>query len=684
MRLSVCIISLTASLALPAFSQSPVDTTLVMGDVEVVGGRFAGLSSADGIRRLRVEENISAVTHTASELLRQLPSVITDIEGDVVFRGSGDVGMAINGVPYGMLEEYSGDLLIQLPALFFDRLSLGSFPSVKVIPDGDTGMLDMLPRRFRADESPLHLTLGAGWNERYNAGALLNLHPGRFHINAKYNYRREFRERSFSKSTATPKNRTEMVNNASARPDVHLAELSVGYDITPSDRVYVSGLYYLMDYDRYGRINNRVFNPQGKQMKYVIRNRYNDQRQDAYSVEAGWEHDLSNDGRLHARFNYNNFSYDEGNEFKNENPENGKIVAEESSLFNQDKHSYFWEVGYESRIDDWGFALGYIGRLRQEDFITKAWNRVDGDFVLNRANSYGYDFSRLLNMLYLSVARRWGAFGVEAGAQAELSSTSMYGNSSSRFHLYPRVRFTFDDRWENRLSLTYQQRVIRPLGSYLCSFINRSDATHLAEGNPGLKDEIIHSLELAYRIDVSRVSIMPAVYFRDRANRIVEVARQQDEETIWRRENVGHSRTVGADLSALWSPLRILSFGLSADIYRDEIDGRGIGFGERKSLVCWDIKGNANLRITPTTELQLDGFYVSDRLTPQGRVEGRYCVNAGVSQYFMDGRLRANLSVNNLFDSLEEVTVIDTPSLGMTQRRDRDARAAWLTLTYRM
>ncbi|EJX01070.1 TonB-dependent receptor, partial [gut metagenome] len=344
--------------ALPAFSQSPVDTTLVMGNVEVVGGRFAGLSSVDGTRRLRVDENISAVTHTTSELLRQLPSVITDIEGDVVFRGSGDVGMAIDGVPYGMLEEYSGDLFIQLPALFFDRLSLASYPSVNVIPDGDAGMLDMLPRRLKAGESPLHLTLGAGWYERYNAGAMINLHPGKFHINAKYNYRREFRKRSFSKSTTTPKNRTEMVNSASARPDVHLAELSVGYDLSPNDKVYASGLYYLMDYDRYGRINNRVYNPQGKQMKYVIRNRYNDQRQDAYAVEAGWEHSFSNDARFHARFNYNNFSYDEDNDFKNEKPETGKIVAEEISEFDHDKHFYFWEAGYDRQVDNWSFSAG--------------------------------------------------------------------------------------------------------------------------------------------------------------------------------------------------------------------------------------------------------------------------------------------------------------------------------------
>ena len=59
------------------------------------------------------------------------------------------------------------------------------------------------------------------------------------------------------------------------------------------DRITVHGLYHLMDYSRYGRINNRVFNPKGEQMKYVIRNRYNDQRQEAYAAEAYWNHEIS-------------------------------------------------------------------------------------------------------------------------------------------------------------------------------------------------------------------------------------------------------------------------------------------------------------------------------------------------------------------------------------------------------
>ena len=57
-------------------------------------------------------------------------------------------------------------------------------------------------------------------------------------------------------------------------------------------------------------------------------------------------------------------------------------------------------------------------------------------------------------------------------------------------------------------------------------------------------------------------------------------------------------------------------------------------------------------------------------------------MNAGLSQYFMNRKLRANLSINNIFDGLEETTIIDTDKMQIEQIRNRDARVTWLTLTY--
>ncbi|MFQ6927212.1 MAG: hypothetical protein ACLRS8_02180 [Parabacteroides merdae] len=86
-----------------------------------------------------------------------------------------------------------------------------STPSIGLVPDGDAGILNLSSVVYTAADSPLVLTLGAGFQERYNAGAILNLHPGKFHIVGKYNYRREFRKpvRSASRRRTKGDNRHE-------------------------------------------------------------------------------------------------------------------------------------------------------------------------------------------------------------------------------------------------------------------------------------------------------------------------------------------------------------------------------------------------------------------------------------------------------------------------------------------
>ena len=669
-------------------AQTSADTTMsrTIQDVEIWGRHSAGILGG-AIKQLQIENNPSSVNVTAADAFRQFPSVITDIEGGVLFRGSTKTGMFIDGVPYGLMEEYSGDVLIQLPAIFFNHLSLSAFAPIDFVPDGDAGVLDLSSQIATGDSSPLTLHLGGGLHNRYNVGAVLNLNPGRFHIVAKYNYRREFRSRKFDKSTTTSQNTTIMNNNADARPNIHLADLAISYDLTENDELGVKGLFHSMSYSRYGRINNQIYKPNGEMMKHVIRNRYNNQRQNAYSAEVWWKHLFQNGGTLSARFNYNDFLYDEDNDFKNENPQNGMIVAEDNQFINHDKHNYFWKIHYRHPFAEKLFLhAGYIGRLTQETYTNEVNNKQEEIWQANPAKSYRYEFTRNLNLFFLSLAKKAEVWEGEIGLQAEVGRREMKEAdqvTTKAFHLYPQARLVYHLTDEQQLALSYQQRVIRPLGSELNSYVDNSDATHIFKGNPDLKDEYVHSVELSYQLGISNFRLRPALYFRSRTNRIVEVAEQMSEETIWQKVNAGISRSAGADLSMRWQPLQVLTLGASGNVFRDEIDGRTIGYGEKKSLWCWDVKGSAEWFITPTTHLQIDGFYVSDQLTPQGKVKSRYVVNAGLSQYFLQKRLCASLSVHNLFDSLEETTLISTPNMQMEQIRNRDARVSWLTLTYK-
>lgn len=682
MKRMLFLLSAIVGLSLSAFSQEVIEKTVSLQSVEIQGKRFGGLTGG-AVKHLQVNNNLSGLAGTTADVFRLLPSVVTDIEGGISFRGSNNPGLLINRVPYGLMEEFSGDMLIQLPALFFNRVSMSATPSIELIPDGDAGILNLSSVPYTAEDSPLILTMGAGFQERYNAGVILNIHQGKFHVVGKYNYRREFRKRTFSKSTTNKTGTTVMKNNASARPDVHLADLNIGYDLTTNDLITFYGLYSLMDYSRYGKIHNNKLQD-GKLQPVMFRHRYNDQRQEAYAVEARWSHAFDNPlDRLNIVFNYNNFEYDEDNEYQNEKPETNKIIAEDNYFVTQEKNNYYLSVIYgKSFVNDWHLQVGYIGRFKNENYQAHGNKRVADEWQSDLQKKNAYDFHRRTNLLLAALEKKWGKAYVEAGVQGELNWQKI-DLSTSRFHLFPRLRLGYQTDKAGELALSYVQRVIRPYGSFLNVFTDRSDATHIWKGNPNLKDEMIHSVELSYTYATSAFRLSPSLYYRNKKNRIMDrVEETAESETIWTKENIGHSQTLGIELSGTWQPFRMLSVCLSGDIYRDEIDGRTIGYGEKKSMFCGDLKGSLNLGITSTTELQLDGFYISDQLTPQGKIKHRSSFNVGISQYFMNRKLRANLSMNNLLGGLEETTIVDTENLKMTQIRNRDAQVTWLTLTY--
>ena len=99
----ILLLPLAALLAMPVFSQTPADTTLTIRNIEIQGTRFAGLSERGGMKILRVDNNLSSVTNTAADAFRQLPSVITDMEGAVTY---------IRGTRLSMPTSPSGTALI--------------------------------------------------------------------------------------------------------------------------------------------------------------------------------------------------------------------------------------------------------------------------------------------------------------------------------------------------------------------------------------------------------------------------------------------------------------------------------------------------------------------------------------------------------------------------------------------
>jgi outer membrane receptor for ferrienterochelin and colicin len=88
-----------------------------------------------------------AQSGSASDILRNVPSVEVDIDGNVSLRGSGDMQILINGRPSPLMGTNRAQALQQIPANTIERIEVITNPSAKYRPDGTAGMINIVLKK---------------------------------------------------------------------------------------------------------------------------------------------------------------------------------------------------------------------------------------------------------------------------------------------------------------------------------------------------------------------------------------------------------------------------------------------------------------------------------------------------------------------------------------------------------
>ncbi len=110
-----------------------VDMTLLSKDMNevTVTSRKSLLNTSIDRKIYNVTQDIMAQSGSASDILKNIPSVEVDIEGVVTLRGSADVMILINGRPSPLMGKSRAEVLQQLPASSIERIEVITNPSAR-------------------------------------------------------------------------------------------------------------------------------------------------------------------------------------------------------------------------------------------------------------------------------------------------------------------------------------------------------------------------------------------------------------------------------------------------------------------------------------------------------------------------------------------------------------------------
>jgi hypothetical protein len=267
------------------------NTSKNLSEVTVTGRRSTLNTSIDR-KVYNVDQDIMSRAGSASEILKNIPSVEVDIDGNVSLRGSGDMVVLINGKPSLLMGVRTrADVLQQLPANSIERIEVITNPSARYRPDGTSGIINIVLKKNIKNGFNGSATLNAGNRNRYNGNITLNYHPKKINLFGSYGIRRDNRKRFnkvertyFDVASGMATSYYRLQSTFITRPFSHLVNGGFDYEIDEHNSFGISGSY------RHRRQNVDYFaNNQSFNYRNILSENYD-------RLRSGPEYEKENEG----------------------------------------------------------------------------------------------------------------------------------------------------------------------------------------------------------------------------------------------------------------------------------------------------------------------------------------------------------------------------------------------------
>ena len=662
----------------------------------------------------RVGDDLNSAGANATELLRNVPSVDVDIDGNLSLRGSGNVTILIDGRPSGLVGSGTQSLLEQIPASSIDRVEIITSPTAKYDPEGVAGILNIILKKDKLEGKHGQVSVTWGSDENHSGSVNGNMRGQKlnFSFNAGWNERNNFRWGDSERLQAfggelggAYDSLSTLLSNSYADNESHSWNVRAGLDWMPSSkttwslgvRTNQSGNSGVEDV-----VNLETWSTDavGGFTRYGLSSRDNA----STDLDLGYEHKY---GERHTLQAFARWSQREGVSHDSLWQDLPSAVLDSAYLSNANLNDGGnWnatvQADYEKPLDhDGKLEIGYKTILRESNEDQRFWQRDSARTPFEQA--YDFRYREDIHAAYATWGRKYGAWGVQVGGRGEVVYTTaelqgdsadlaaaveqlggdeaLFVNDYVSFYPSANLSYTVDDR--NQWVLSYNRRVNRPRGRQVNPFVDNADPRNLRYGNPFLRPEYTDGLEFGHQLTTKAVTLTTSLFYkttRDVIRRYIEVA----ETGVAYRTfvNLARQSNSGLEVVAMWRKGRTLQVRLNGSVYYQSTDGSNLA----PDLGNNGFQGNAGYQVSALVKgdwkVQLDGRYRAPAEYPQGTFAGYVSHSAAVNRDFYDGKLRASVRVSDIFDQRQWSYTSEGSDFFQDGTFKRQSRFVYASLTW--
>lgn len=609
-----------------------------------------------------VDKNIASSSGNASDVLATVPSIQTDIDGNVSLRGSSSFKVLINGRP-SVLD--ANDALQQIPASTIKNIEIITNPSAKYDAEGGGGIINIILKDNMGDGFTGIVNVRGGTFNNYGGDATLSLKKKKFTylLSGSFNNRGRPGTEKSEINTTLNDTTVSIINEGEGSRDFQFYNIKGGVEYAPTDNQYI-GVNYT-----YGNFN--MENDEDLDFTSINRttgdteyynNVNNSQRSFPYhQVQVNYGIDFKNKSNLKVFGSFNKRSSDEFSENSRFN-ELDEVVFKTKTTEKGPSQRFRFNIDYELPIKDHSkFEFGAMQEIEnsnEENIVQEldiATNEYeDLDLFYNNA-----DYKKNIRAFYGTFSSKWNKLSYQVGVRTEYTDRTITQNNSGtvskvkRLDLFPSAYISYNANDQHQFFLNYSKRINRPRGYYLEPNQTYRDANTISSGNPDLLPEYTHSFEAGWLFNFKKKgSWSNELYYKRDINIIQRVRIPLDYElSLELPENVGASSSIGLESSLSLLPLKWWNTDIMANVFYYSIKGSYQNEVYDRTSFSYNLRWNNYFSIKKNTKIQFSGSYSSPIANAQGKTYYRLSFDGGIRHSLLDNKLSLGVQVRDMFNT---------------------------------
>ncbi len=676
---------------------------IALNSVEIKAFRNLIQKTDEGIV-VNASENLTQIGGTAADLMKNMPGVQVDMEGNLTMRGKTPLIM-INGRVSGIGGVDRITNLEQIPASAIERIEIITNPSAKYDADAESGIINIVLKNNTNLGTNGAVALGGGFGARYrlNGSFLISHNTKKWDLGLAYDNWFTTRTRTVDKQRvqydsddnhflSQPREDERTIQTQTAR-------FNVGYTPNSKNSFKLEGIWLFEGQDNHETIVSTSetslhdFTSRNSRFSNEIRRFHTGELLFNYTRNFNQNRVLTIGASSAIEYNRENTDISTQN-LTEQNSGIGSPFLQKTHFY-EDANLTNFTANYVHPVKETGLIeTGYKSTLRfiNDDYLRS--NQQNSNFITDQSHSDIFKFNEQIHALYLQYTGWTGTqqepvwkyqFGIRPEQVWNTGDNvqSSYNFSNNYFQLYPSASLIYYTPKRNSFKLAYSKRINRPsIGDY-SPFIDITDSLNVWSGNPDILPEISHAVGLTYNHALKKASLSTSLFYRLTSNSIFPYTTiDNGGVSTTRPENFGNSSTYGAEAIFTYKPFNFWTINLDASLYEQRIEQNALFQNTLKNQLTGYAKFINNFDVWKNGRLQITANYTSPIVIPQGIKNEVYFIDLGFQQKILKGQGRLALTVTDIFDTQASVTNVSGSNFEYTHYRKEDTRAVMLIFAY--